>query len=44
VALLGPSGCGESTRLYPIAGLEKETRGKIWAFRDPMEGPSPTAA
>jgi NitT/TauT family transport system ATP-binding protein len=41
VVLLGPSGCGKSTLLYLIAGLEQQTRGKIWAFRDPVEGPSP---
>jgi NitT/TauT family transport system ATP-binding protein len=41
VVLLGPSGCGKSTLLYLIAGLERETAGKIFAFRDPVEGPSP---
>jgi NitT/TauT family transport system ATP-binding protein len=41
VVLLGPSGCGKSTLLYLIAGLETQTAGHIWAFRDPVEGPSP---
>ena len=41
VVLLGPSGCGKSTLLYLIAGLERETAGNIYAFRDPVEGPSP---
>jgi NitT/TauT family transport system ATP-binding protein len=41
VVLLGPSGCGKSTLLYLIAGLETQTTGHIWAFRDPVEGPSP---
>ena len=29
VGLLGPSGCGISTTLFMIAGLEKPTGGKI---------------
>ncbi len=41
VVLLGPSGCGKSTLLYLIAGLERESVGRIWSFRDPVEGPSP---
>ncbi|TDH61062.1 ABC transporter ATP-binding protein [Dankookia rubra] len=41
VVLLGPSGCGKSTLLYLIAGLERQTAGSIFAFRDPVEGPSP---
>src|SRR5947209_13793189 len=41
VVLLGPSGCGKSTLLYLIAGLERQTNGSIFAFRDPVEGPSP---
>ena len=41
VVLLGPSGCGKSTLLYLIAGLERETAGNIYAFRDPVDGPSP---
>ncbi|MFZ4406053.1 MAG: ABC transporter ATP-binding protein [Paracraurococcus sp.] len=41
VVLLGPSGCGKSTLLYLIAGLERQTGGGIFAFRDPVEGPSP---
>ena len=31
VSLLGPSGCGKSTLLMMVAGLEKVTRGRIYA-------------
>jgi NitT/TauT family transport system ATP-binding protein len=41
IVLLGPSGCGKSTLLYLIAGLEQQSKGHIWSFGDPAEGPSP---
>ncbi|MDR1965458.1 MAG: ABC transporter ATP-binding protein [Synergistaceae bacterium] len=41
--LLGPSGCGKSTILRMIAGLEKETAGKIFINGEDMEGVSPGA-
>ncbi|MPZ36109.1 MAG: ATP-binding cassette domain-containing protein [Rhodospirillales bacterium] len=41
VVFLGPSGCGKSTLLYLVAGLEEATDGRIAAFGDPVEAPSP---
>jgi len=41
VVLLGPSGCGKSTLLYLIAGLERQTGGRIHYFESPVTSPSP---
>ena len=39
VSLLGPSGCGKSTLLMMVAGLEKVTRGRIYADDRLVEAP-----
>ena len=36
VCLLGTSGCGKSTFLNAIAGLEKPTKGEIWIGKIPI--------
>jgi NitT/TauT family transport system ATP-binding protein len=41
IVLIGPSGCGKSTLLYLVAGLEDATEGRLAAFGDPIESPSP---
>jgi NitT/TauT family transport system ATP-binding protein/sulfonate transport system ATP-binding protein len=42
VALLGPSGCGKSTLLRLIAGLDRPTRGEIFADGARIETPDPS--
>jgi NitT/TauT family transport system ATP-binding protein len=39
VSVLGPSGCGKSTLLMMVAGLEKATRGRIYAGDNLVDGP-----
>ena len=41
VCLVGHSGCGKSTMLSLIAGLEKPTRGQILIDGAPVTGPGP---
>ena len=41
VCLVGHSGCGKSTMLSLIAGLEKPTKGEIRIDGKPIEGPGP---
>ena len=41
VCLVGHSGCGKSTMLSLIAGLEMPTRGQILIDGSPIEGPGP---
>src|SRR5579884_1461471 len=41
VALLGPSGCGESTLLYLIGGFLPVEQGSITAEGRPIVGPGP---
>ena len=41
VALLGPTGCGKSTILSLVAGLEKPDRGAILVDGTPITGPGP---
>src|SRR5262249_5168997 len=42
VALVGPSGCGQSTLLKLIAGLIQATRGTIRVNGRPIAGPTPS--
>lgn len=35
-AIIGPSGCGKSTLLYVLAGLLKQTRGKVLINGEPV--------
>ena len=41
LCLVGHSGCGKSTMLSLIAGLEKPTKGQILIDGKPVEGPGP---
>src|SRR5699024_2328413 len=41
VSLVGPSGCGESTLLSLIAGLQQPTKGRIALGDTPIEQPGP---
>jgi iron(III) transport system ATP-binding protein len=40
VSFLGPSGCGKTTSLRMLAGLEKNTQGKIWIGDELVSDPS----
>jgi len=42
VCLLGPTGCGKSTIVHLIAGLEKPDRGSILIDGKPVAGPDPS--
>lgn len=39
VSFLGPSGCGKTTTLRMLAGLEKNTHGKIYLGTDLVSDP-----
>lgn len=41
-AMIGPSGCGKTTLLYLLAGLRKQTSGRIIIEGTPVIGPRPT--
>lgn len=41
VCIIGPNGCGKTTLLHIIAGLEKPTQGRILVNGKPLNGPSP---
>ena len=42
VCLLGPTGCGKSTIIHLIAGLERPDRGQILIDGKPVTGPGPS--
>ncbi len=42
VALLGPSGCGKSTLLRLAAGLDRPSRGRLFADGLPITAPDPS--
>jgi ABC-type nitrate/sulfonate/bicarbonate transport system ATPase subunit len=44
MAIIGPSGCGKTTLLYILAGLTKQTGGKVEINGRNVEGPSPDAS
>ena len=44
LCLVGHSGCGKSTMLSLIAGLERPTRGEIFIDGKPIDGPGPDRA
>ena len=39
LCIVGPSGCGKTTLLRIIAGLEKPTKGRVFANGKPVKGP-----
>jgi sulfonate transport system ATP-binding protein len=41
VALVGSSGCGKTTLLRLVAGLDAPTRGGVWLEREPINSPHP---
>lgn len=41
MAIIGPSGCGKTTLLYILAGLTRQTEGKVVINGRNVEGPSP---
>jgi NitT/TauT family transport system ATP-binding protein len=41
LCVVGPSGCGKSTLLHLIAGLQRQSLGKVLIDSSPVEGPGP---
>ena len=39
VSIVGPSGCGKSTLLEIVAGLQKQTAGRVYLDDKPVTGP-----
>jgi len=44
VSLLGPTGCGKSTLVHLIAGLERQDAGQVLVNGKPVAGPGPRRA
>src|SRR5262249_9978412 len=42
VAVVGPRGCGKSTILNLVSGLDRPSEGRILLNQVPVEGPNPT--
>jgi len=40
-AVVGPTGCGKSTTLSLISGLERPTAGEVWVMGKPVQGIDP---
>src|SRR3972149_2204280 len=41
ISVVGPSGCGKTTLLRVVGGLIPPTRGQVWVYGHPVQGPHP---